>query len=73
MVSLLNVLDEVENVSDFEYEIPEIVQVENCLDAVKNKFTIIENQHLKNDAILKLKKNTQNVIFVKFFGMKSVN
>ena len=30
MDSLLNVLDEVENISDFEYEIPETVQVENC-------------------------------------------
>ena len=42
MDSLLNVLDEVENISDFEYEIPETVHVENCLDAVKNKFTITE-------------------------------
>ena len=66
MDSLLNVLDEVENISDFEYEIPETVHVENCLDAVKNKFTITENQQLENDAILELKKNSQTVTFVKF-------
>ena len=73
MVSLLNVLDEVENISDFEYEIPETVQVENCLDAVKNKFNITETQQLENDAILELKKNSQIITFVKFIWMKSVN
>ena len=48
-------MDDVENILDFEYEVPETVQVENCLDAEKNKFTITENQQLEIDAILKLK------------------
>ena len=63
---MLNGLDDVENILDFEYEVPETVQVENCLDAEKNKFTITENQQLEIDAILKLKKNSQTVMLVIF-------
>ena len=59
-------MDDVENILDFEYEVPETVQVENCLDAEKNKFTITENQQLEIDAILKLKKNSQAVMLVIF-------
>ena len=59
-------MDDVENILDFEYEVPETVQVENCLDAEKNKFTITENQQLEIDAILKLKKNSQTVMLVIF-------
>ena len=59
-------MDDVENILYFEYEVPETVQVENCLDAEKNKFTITENQQLEIDAILKLKKNSQTVMLVIF-------